>query len=233
MTETFLDLVDQLTRPHPVTLERDSGVTIHTEDGLLQRLREAVFGGVGGSGGSQLGSKLPMDAAALDILELITDQAAQLLAQVDPRPTPYGHAETYVRLWAAAAGEGELFRVTVRRTLPDGEAEGARKRVFTSSESGSALSFVARWVGRIREYFDPPKVVPIPEPCPECGTRYVEWEHDGELLRQPALVREMDRVTGAAIRAKCAACPAEWGPDEFMRLAALLGYPPIPELAEK
>lgn len=233
MSESFLDLVDQLTKPHPVTIERDSGVEIHTEDGLLQRLREAVFGGVGGSGGSQLGSKLPMDAAALDILELITDQAAQLLAQVDPRPTPYGHAEKYVALWAAAAREDQLFTVTVRETLPDDADPDVKKRVFTSSLQLTAFGFVCKWVGLVRQYFDPPSPAGIPNACPvpECGERYVYRYVDGQRIQQPALAFEKDRNTGATLQARCSACGATWPRDRFLHLAAVLGYPLPKELA--
>jgi len=34
MSSTFLDLIDQLTRPHPVTVQRLAGVEIRTEDAL-------------------------------------------------------------------------------------------------------------------------------------------------------------------------------------------------------
>lgn len=222
---TFLDLVDQLTKPHPVTLQRDAGTTIHTMDGLLQQLREAVFGGMEGGSGSQFGSKLPIDPAAEDLLNEIDVQAAEALARIDRRPTPFGHTESYVRLWAGQVDEDAVMIVSSKESLEFDPADPLKPVVIRVLHEYTALQLVRRWVARIEDFFNPAKAREIQAPCPSCGTRYVYRQKDGATAQSAALVFVLDKETGDSIEARCQAdhCGVSWPPDKFLYLAELIG----------
>jgi hypothetical protein len=92
--ESFGSLVNRLTETHRVTVERDDGTEYPETDGLLQRMRQAIFVGMeGGGSGSAFGAKLPMDAGAYDLDEEITYQAAEALVAVTNQPVGLGEAE--------------------------------------------------------------------------------------------------------------------------------------------
>lgn len=200
---TFLDMVDQLTKVHPVTVDTGSGKQIINEDGLLAQLREAFFLGIGGSGGSQKGSKLPIYDSAYDLLTEIETQAAEALSAVDPRPTPYGHAEDYVKAWSELVDEDRRVIVSIRLTLTEGV-------VVSNPREFTAYTLVYTWYTRIRDLFDPPRKVEITAPCPNCGVRYLERQKDGQQVNEPAMWFRCDRESKAIIDVRCDACTLVW-----------------------
>jgi hypothetical protein len=231
---TFLDLVDQLTRDRPGTVTRDNGDEERTQLGLLHQLRSAVFGGMENTGGSSaFGSKPPIDTAAVDILEEITSQAAQVLAAVDQHPTPFGQAETYVRLWAGQTTEAKMFTISTRATVhnPD-ENDTTKPRVFDELTEISAYRLLERWIERIQSFFNPPGSREIAAPCPECGERYLYRLKDGEHIQSAAVNISRDRETGLYTEARCGVCTKVWPRSELEALARLVGARPIPELAD-
>ena len=227
---TFNDLIAQLTTEHPVMVETDNGSAFPMAPALLVQLREAVFGGMESGGGSSFGSKLPMDAAAVDLLTEITNQAAEVLAFVSHQPTPYGHAESYVALWAAQTLESTPYVVTSRAT-PDEPDEYGRRLTYDQRHEYTAHQLAQHWVNRIRDFFNPPKMRDIPNACPveECGARFIHRNVDGEMKQSAALRISIDRGTGRSIEAKCGVCGKTWEPEEFLRLAATLSYAPPAE----
>lgn len=228
MTEpTFLDLIDRLTRVTVQVIETDGGLKRVESDGLLQMLREAVFGGMEGTGGgSSLGSKPPIDTGATDLLNLIDTQAAAVLRAVDPKPTPYGQTEVYVRLWAGQTADSTMFRVGTPATSATGE-------VFTELQDITAIRLAAQWVARIEQFFDPPASADIMAPCPECGVELLTRVSDGVTTHPYALNLRRDRRTGETIDAVCLNCGREWQRPDLMRLAALVGAKPLPEMVDE
>lgn len=223
---TFLDMVDQLTRVHPITVDTGAGKQIINEDGLLAQLREALFVGIGGSGGSQKGSKLPIYDAAYDLLTEIDTQAAEALADVDKRPTPYGHAEDYVRAWSELVDEDKRVIVSVRLTL----AEGI---VVTNAREYSAFTLVYNWYTRIRDLFNPPRKVEITAPCPVCGVRWLKREKDGQEISESAMWFRCDEETKAIVDVRCDACELVWTRPMLENFGRMIGaIDPDESLAE-
>lgn len=219
---SFLDMVDQLTKPHPVSLQRDAGTTIHTQDGLLKQLRDAVFGGMEGGTGSQFGSKPPIDPSAVDLLNEIDTQAAEALARVDHRPAPLGPTEDYVRLWAGLVDDDSGTVVSSKESLEFDPENPLKPIVIRVLHEYTALQLVARWVARVEDFFNPPKNAEIQAPCPQCSERYVYRQKDGATVRSAALVILLDRETSESIEAHCDACGTKWAPDQFTYLGNLI-----------
>lgn len=223
---TFYDLLETLTaEPH---YEHRDGKQFLTHIGLLQQLREAVFAGMETTGGSSaFGSKPPMDAGAEDLLNEITIQASEALAAVSNLPTPYGHAESYVRLWAGQTHADRLVGVSSRVTdhgITELEAHAAGvTRVYRETTATTSYKLLQSWVERIEGFFNPPSGAEIQAACPNCGQRYVHKQKDGQHVQSSALNFIRDRDTGATLEAKCSACKRSWPPAEFERLAVLIG----------
>lgn len=216
---TFNHLIDLLTVDTPTFMRRDVGVELHEKQGLLQQLREAIFGGMEGNGGtSGYGSRPPLDPAAVDLLEEITKQASQALAAVSNLPTPYGHAEHYVRLWAGQAFENGPYVVTAKTTTETGI-------IFEERFQLTGYALARKWVDRVEAFFNPPVTAEVTAPCPrtECSARYVYRVKDGVEIQSAALNMTRDRMTGDTIDARCSACGTVWARDELERLAVLIG----------
>lgn len=238
MTEeepTFLDLIDRLTRPTPEVIETDDGLKRVERDGLLQQLRGAVFGGMENTGGSSsFGSKPPIDSSAADLLNLIDQQAASVLSAVDPKPTPLGTTEHYVRLWSAQAREGAVYRVASPATLPNDVRPDEQVRVYAEYQDVTAYRLAAQWVAKIEEFFDSLAPADVLAPCPEtgCGVEFITKEDDGVTTHARAVILRRVRATGETIDAICRACGREWQRDELPELAELVGAKPLPEMTE-
>ena len=229
---SFSELVEKLTIGWHEFVDTDDGQVLTTSDGLLERIREAVFGGASGGGGTQGKAKLPLDATALDILNEIDRQAAEVLAAADPRPTPYGTTESYVSLWSALVDAETPVVVTSRETVGDHIDMGSQPRVFSARVETTAFELVAGWVNRIESYFAPATISePIPAPCPvpECGERYALRQVDGVTMRSDALSNSIERETRKLLGANCGACGKHWEVEELPRLAVLCGFTPDPE----
>ncbi|KPG86501.1 hypothetical protein [Frigoribacterium sp. RIT-PI-h] len=199
---TFWDLITRLTS---------------AENGLLPQLQEAVFGGMESTGGSSaFGSKPPIDTAAVDLLELIGHQAAEALATVDGRPTPYGKPWEYIEQWAKLAREDDVVRVHAPALTTD-------RQVFRQRIETTAYRHAERWVSQVEAFFDPPKVAQLLAPCPNCGVEKVARIIDGETIHTWALVMRRDRATNETIDVYCQHCTAEWPRRTLVTFAGEIG----------
>ena len=203
MNYTFQELIEELTRPYPTVLARDNGeVEVTWLDPLLKQLREAVFGGKESTGGvSGFESKLPIDAAALDLLTDITREASELLVHVTQQPIGLGHVEDYVAEWAAHTNADTLFLVKVR----------------DDSRDMSGIEIAQWWRQRVINFFEPPRIQPIKAECPECGA-----------LKEPGsntyvLQIRKERTTGIVMEASCSQCHCRWDRSEITELAIATG----------
>jgi hypothetical protein len=229
-TPTFLDLIDRLTYSagsYKITT-RNGTETKHLPS-MLEELRAEVFLGMEGVGGSSsFGSRPPIDAGALDLLNEITTQATEALAAVTHAPPGLAHAEEYIRQWAGQTTDSQRVMVTSKSTVDDpathaGQQAPFRPVVFGERIELTALQLAQQWCARIDDYFNPPSAREIPFPCPNCSERYHHRMRDGQHIRSCALNFIRDRQTGNIIEARCSACATTWAPDMFERLAVLLG----------
>lgn len=189
------DLIDRLTAEHTEEITDEHGmITAMRRPPLLHDLARARVPSIGvGRGGSQQ----PHQRVSLDI------DAVQLLAKIEQR----------VRGWAIAAGvrpTGNAWppvdRVLVawRDLDPDPDPARARK--------------LAGWVQAIEDLLDPPRTSTLPDPCPLCGTAYVDT---AEVHGRPLQVHTRTPAERSAIT--CRACSHVWhGIDGARTLAAQL-----------
>lgn len=212
---TFNDMVSQLTETHPVGVDRDMGREYVNVDGLLVQLRAAFFEGMGSSGGSQKGSKLPLAAGAFDLLHEITTQASEALASVDKRPTPLGQAEDYVKAWAELTDEGKRVVVSVKVT--------DNGRVFVELREYTSVQLAASWFKKVSDFFDPPKRIEITAECPNCGVRRLPRTLDGVVIDTPAFWMRVDRQSGNVVAFECDACALDWPKPMFESVARMIG----------
>src|SRR3546814_2641202 len=64
---TLQSSIELLTREHKTVAHTIDGPEFHTRAGLLEQLRDAVFGGMESTGGSSMKSKLPIRDAGSSI----------------------------------------------------------------------------------------------------------------------------------------------------------------------
>lgn len=208
----FDDLVEELTATHVVVLPvGDEPIQLATGrpsrfvkvEGLLQQLAEAVLGNHDSSrSGSRSSSPaLPIDAAAIDLLDEITYEIAEAWRAVHPEAAvmPFRSPEVLLRQWAA--------------TRPDAND------VFNGWRTDDWLRSL---VQRITDFFDPPRLREVTGQCPACEVAVVDFERGGEHFREPALVIVLDRRTGESQALKCRACGESWDRSQIERVARII-----------
>ena len=215
---TLHDSIEILTREHKTAAHTIDGLEIHTRPALLHMLREAVFGGMEGTGGTAFGAKLPISETALDLYTLIDQQIAEAWAAVHNTPPSTDRPEALAAQWSAIVTEDTIVEVTT----PETRDTEAGPRVFRARSEYRAGDLASRWVDMIDAFFDPPRQAEIQAPCPACDERYVYKRKDGEDVRTSALIFVRDRATGETRYAACQACGAQWAPSQFRYLGELI-----------
>lgn len=210
-------LVERLTRSHEMPIQTDEGPTSAPRDALLKQLRDAVFGGTDRGGVAVNKSKMPLNAAALDLYNLIDRQVAEVWG-VEFAGIP--GAETTERMLAVWAAKVDPFTIvrysspeTIRKWSPQ-HREQVEQVIWTKVEA-SPYILLSRWYRAITELFDPPRLMTNPAPCVACGARESHRRVDGQTVRSTALVIEVDRITNRPKEVRCLVCGTAWGPELF------------------
>jgi hypothetical protein len=189
--------VEVLAREHKRAYHTDEGIEFHSVPSLLSQLRDAVYGAAVSDGaGGPAKSKLPIQAAALDLYMLIDRQITEAWATAFKRVPGVETPERLLSEWAAWADPETILTVDDRTVY--------------------APIAVAGWVARIEDYLNPPRLAPIDLPCPSCGERYQYRAVDGEERRSAVLFFRRDRNTGDTLDARCESCGVVWAPSQFM-----------------
>lgn len=231
---TLQSNIEILTRPHKTAAHTIDGVEFHEVPALLEQLREAIFGGMEGTGGSALKAKLPIAEAALDLYQLIDHQIAEAWAQAHNIPPSTDRPEVLAAQWSALVQEDQIVTVThpeQHEKWDDRKQDNIPFVVHIRTEY-KAEDLAQRWVTQIEEFFDPPRSAEIPAPCMGCGERYVYRRKDGENVRTSALIFVRDRNTGETLRAECQHCGRMWAPNMFDWLGEALGIDVAAKKAE-
>lgn len=205
--------VEQLTRDHKKAVTTDDGIEFHSVPSLLSQLREAIFGGMERGGGSgSTGSRMLVDPTALDLYQDIDRDITAAWVAAFQRVPNADRPEILLSEWAAWADDETIVTIAGRDAY--------------------AAVWANFWVRRIEEFFDPPRSAEIQAPCITCGQSHVHRDVDGELIKDTAMRFIRDRVTGATLRAECAACGASWQPAQFEYLAERIGIDVAAKRAE-
>lgn len=212
----FYNLVERLTKPHRVAVTTDNGLVFAMEDGLLQQLRDAVFGDNGSNTHSSSKARLPMNAPALDLLTLIDRQVAEVWAAVTGKIPGAARTEQLLIEWASAANHDRFAVVSTP------ERNNAGVVIHTRAEY-LPEALLEAWTKQITELFDPPRTAEIFGPCIACGESETWRMSDGERVRRTAMVFVRDRITGDSTEARCQVCGVSWMPSQFLYLAESMG----------
>lgn len=215
------DLVEKLTRTHQVAYQTDDGTKATDVPGLLEQLRDEVFGGTDRGAAAGNKTKLPLNAPAADLYTLIDRQIAEVWAEQFKRVPNADRPETLLALWSAAVTEFTTVTVSVAETItyPDPRFGWPRDAINWNPTQVKAIDILRRWARSIEELFDPPRTADIFAACISCGVREVHRLQDGRRVRQTALQFIRDRHTGDSTSARCQACGVEWMPNQFKYLA--------------
>lgn len=196
--------VEVLVHDHKKAVNTIDGLEFHTVPGLLAQLRDAVYGaGVRDGAGSASKAKLPIQAAALDLLMVIDRQISEVWVQAFKRVPGISRPEALLAEWAAWADDETMVMVAERSVLAADAVDG--------------------WVRSVSDYFDPPRLAEISAPCVACGERWTYRTVDGETVRSSALSFRRDRDTGETLDARCESCGNVWTPAQFLFLAEAIG----------
>lgn len=188
-----------LTQARQHTVQHDDGTTTdHPVPSLLDQLRDST--GHGGETGHarRSGQRLPINAAAVELLRDITAGATDLHDRaLDHRPP--------------------TIEDRVRMTL----------QLVDHWDDPDAIDWATGWLHHwrhaIAELLDPPRRLELVAACPACAVTTV-WRDNpdtGERTRVPALT--VDPENGAA----CLACGQLWPLNQLQHLARVLGCTPI------
>ncbi|MFD5864387.1 hypothetical protein ACFWGP_05515 [Agromyces sp. NPDC127015] len=222
---TFSEYVTRLTEMWPTMIETAAGHEVTWEGSMIDRLRGAIrddfgTGQDGGGGGFGAKSSMPINEAALDLMNLISAQIEHVASVVGL--TVFTNAEHMLQEWAKLTNETTEYVVGQPQTSWTGT-------VFMELRETTALELVRAWHDRIERFFDPPKTQPVQLPCPQCGERYVHQIVDGQVIRKDALHITKNRDTGAVLGAECHRCEFHWERSELVLLADQLGTFPVPQ----
>lgn len=189
--------VEVLVHEHKRAHHTVDGIEFHTVPSLISQLREAVYGGsVSDGAGGAAKSKLPIQAAALDLYMLLDRQITDAWVTAFNRVPNADRIEALLSEWGAWADAETIVTV------------GGRNMYANDAVTG--------WVQRIEDYLTPPRMAPIKLPCPSCGTRHQERVVDGETVQSDALFFRRDRTTGETLDARCEVCGVVWTPSQYM-----------------
>ena len=203
MNPDLTEAVEALVKPTRTKVIQGTEVTVITHDPLLQQLEAAVTSAIGNGGGGGQATGEVLNSAALF-------KAATIRAQIGA--------------WCRVAG------VPVTRKLVTDLTRWHVAAMATALDF--QVSTLRGWAREIRDLLDPPKRVPLADPCPACTATKLVGE-DGSS--SPAVVVEYDQfVLHASLRAVCRVCLVEWvGPDAVDELIGeMKERNPIPELEE-
>lgn len=184
-------------RDHKKAINTVDGIEFHSVPSLISQLRDAMYGSnVSDGAGGAAKSKLPVQAAALDLYMRIDREIAEVWVQAFNRVPSTDRMERLLGEWGAWATEETVVEV------------GGRTRY--------APAAVAGWVQAIEDYLNPPRLAPIDLPCPSCSTRHMYRDVDGEEIPTATLYFRRDRNTGETLDARCETCGVVWLPAQFM-----------------
>lgn len=215
------NLIADLTREHPATVHTDNGDKYTTVDGLLEQLRDEMFGGTNRGGAASARARLPFNAGAVDLYQLIDRQVSEVWGAAFKSVPGGERTEALLTQWAALVGRSRIVSVSSPRKI-DGLVEWV-------PESMLSYELASLWKSKIENLFDPPRTAEIKAACIQCGATESFRMVDGERQKTTALVFIRDRATGESTEARCLECGASWLPDQYLYLVRMIAASETPK----
>lgn len=179
MSQSFQDVVDELTQDHPRTVPHSDGTVTGREPGLLVLLERAIASDTGRGSASGGGStpSAPIDPGALVLWDTIQKVVGEW--------------------WPGAGDPGQKDTPLPRRLRSWAREVPLEKR-------GYLLEMCLHWRGEIRNLLEPPKQVPLRGwACLQCGEEWAWVPRGGEIVRVYALLTHLEETP---VRTECRNC---------------------------
>ena len=174
------------------------GTTIRrrTELPLLEQLQNMIAASSETGGPGKPGrERVPIDASAFDLYEMIDGRIRSWLDDLGARPGKSVTTGQALRSWFVlwAAGQHDEKLEARHRTILDG------------------------WAGQIRDKLQPPRRIEITAPCPVCGKEWInvglklaDGKDDPEDVEMVRVLNAVERETLEDSYALCSACQTVW-----------------------
>ena len=196
MNPDLTEAVTALTKPTRTKVIRDDGSTVNVDhDALLVQLEDAITSATtGNGGGAGAPTAVLVNSEALYRAMLIGSQIADWCRIVGVKPV-----------------RSDLS-LSLSRWLVAFQATNTDRQFY--------IQALRQWAVTIEELLDPPRRLPLVDPCVACGAKeYVTA--DGERLPYPVVVEYDRALLHASLRATCRACELVWtGPEAVDELVS-------------
>jgi hypothetical protein len=193
-TAELREAVDMLTRR---TMHYEDAKFVQADPLLVQLWMEIGNSSNHGQGGASGGPKIPLAAAAFDLMTAITEEVA----------------ENYWLTYRLHRGE--------RKSLAAQLLAWARAAESDADLLANAHRAITGYVGQITNLLRPVRRMEITGICPACKVDQIVMTEDGETFRQKVLSIYYD-FDGKLAGATCVACGNIWPADGLEQLARLI-----------
>lgn len=209
----FQELVDTLTQDHwevlpdghePIQIATGRRSRFAKVPGLLSQLEGSVQTSRNPSGGGRQFSPLPLNAAALDLLQRLTHEVAEVWVQAFQRPVPFGEPASWLREWASSVGS-------------DNDA------VAAGGVAWRAIDWLRHLVDEIEAVLNPVRSEEITDAwCPACGESHHRTVADDGSERVSWALQIVKTLDGRPTQVRCLCCRTSWLRPQFVVLARVL-----------
>lgn len=211
--QDFHELVDALTQDHwevlpdghePIQVATGRRSRFAKVPGLLSQLEASVQTSRNPSGGGRQFAPLPLNAAALDLLQRLTREISDVWVGEFLRPVPFGDPANRLREWA-------------------GVVSSDNDSVAAGGQAWRAIDWVQHLIDEIEAVLNPVRTEEITDAwCPACGQSHHRVTADDGTERVSWALQVVKEIDGRPTQVRCLCCRTSWLRPQFVVLARVL-----------